>query len=229
MEVKGSKYSDSTQKKLIDQESWATISTLKPRKAQDTFPSFKAADLNATILRGLYIDLIVQKNLPLSVCESPEFRALLHYINPYSNKLLPTAHSTIRETIKLEYNDKQILVRQALQRSISKIHFSVDAWTSPNQIGILGIIVHFVVDKLELQHLLLAMQEVDGSHTGEAYQMEKVALYEEYDILHLMGYMMADNAGNNDTMGTWIDQELEDRGIKWTHGKISCPLYRTYH
>ena len=132
---------------------------------------------------------------------------------------MPTSHNTIRESIRLEYYDKQVLIRQALQRSISKIHFSVDAWTSPNQIGILGIVVHFVIDKLGLQHLLIAMQEIDGSHTGEAFQMETIALYEDYDILDKMGYMMADNAGNNDTMGTWIDQELEDRGINWTHAK----------
>jgi hypothetical protein len=214
-----SKRTDSMQKKLTDQESWATISTNKPRKPQDHFLDFRPSDIDAVTLRGLYTNLVIQKNLSLALCEAPEFRAFLHYANPYTNKLLPTTRPTIRADIMREYADKQVLVRQALHQSNSKIHFSVDAWTTPNQKGILGIVVHFVINKLGLQHLLLALQEVEGSHTGEAYEMETIALYEFYGILDRMGYMQADNAKNNDTMGSWLSQELEDRGISWDNAK----------
>ena len=83
--------------------------------------------------------------------------------------------------------------------------------------AILGIIVHFVIDRLGLQHLLLAMQTVEGSHTGEAYEQEAIALFKDYCILGNLGYMQSDKASSNDTMGTWMDQELEDLKIKWLH------------
>ena len=219
VDPKDPKHTNSTQKKLTDQVYWTDLSTMNPRKPQTKFPKFDPADLNAVTLRSVYTDLVVQKNLPLDLCQAPELRALLSYANPYANKILPTSHSTIRADIKLEYINKQVLIKQALQQSISKIHFSVDCWTSPNQIGILGIIVHFVIDQLGLQHLLLALQEIDGGHTGEALEMEIIALFKEYGILDKIGYMMGDNASNNDTCGTWIDQELEDIGINWKHAK----------
>ena len=84
--------------------------------------------------------------------------------------------------------------------------------------------MHFVSKDRKLHHITLALQEIDGSHTGEAMAAEIVALYEDFGILHQIGYMIADNHYVNDTMGTWLDYELELRGIPWAGSKyrIRC-------
>ena len=115
-----------------------------------------------------------------------------------------------------DFNDKKQRIKQALQEAISKVHFSVDGWTSPNQLGMMGVVVHFVSKRRKLEHLLLALQELDGTHTGENFAVETIALYDDFEIIDMIGYMQGDNAYSNDMMATWIDEELGLRGITWT-------------
>lgn len=185
----------------------------------DSFPQFKPSDIDPVVLRGLYVNLTTAKSLSHRLCEADDLRALLHYINPYVNQLLPNSHGTIRRDLETDFLDKKVLIKEALRQAISKVHFSVDGWTSPNQLGIMGVVVHFVGKDRRLHHILLALQELDGAHTGENFADETIALYEDFEILDLIGYMMADNASNNDTMATWIDRELGSRGMIWTSNK----------
>ena len=213
------KKEDETQKKLTDHASWAHHSSIRPRLRMASFPHFKAANLDSVILRGLWLDLITAKSLSLRLVESPELRALLHYVNPYANKLLPIAHSTIKMDLLADFNDKKVRIKQALREAISRIHFSFDGWTSPNQLGMIGVNVHFVHKSKRLCHLLLALQELDGSHTGENFADEVIALYDDFEITNSIGYMQGDNASTNDTAATWFDDKLEERGIEWTGNK----------
>ena len=120
---RSSKLFDSTQKTLLDQGIWAQSAKLAPRKPTTTFPDFAPDALDPIFLRGLYINLIAAKHLPFALCEASEFRALLHYINPYANKILPVRGTTVWKDLQSDFNDKKVLIRQALQQAISKIHF----------------------------------------------------------------------------------------------------------
>ena len=77
-----------------------------------------------------------------------------------------------------------MLITLQLQRAISKINFSFDVWTSPHHHGILGVILHFVSKDHGLQHIVVALQELDGTHTGENFEMEIIELFKEFGILH---------------------------------------------
>jgi len=52
-----------------------------------------------------------------------------------------------------------------------------------------------------------------GAHTGANIATVLVDVFEKYDICEKLGYMMLDNATNNDTAIESLDTELIWRGI----------------
>jgi hypothetical protein len=90
-------------------------------------------------------------------------------------------------------------IRQQLQDSQSCIHLSLDSWTSGNHLSILGIIGHTIVGG-QLQEYVLALQEIQGRHTGENLAPIVLDILQDYSITYKLGYIQIDNATNNDTL-----------------------------
>ena len=95
-----------------------------------------------------------------------EFRALLHYLNPEVDIWLPSHPATIREWTIHVYNTEKQRIKLEVQSALSKVHFTVDLWTSPNSLAIVGMIAHYIVDSGHLEHSVLALQELDGEHSS---------------------------------------------------------------
>lgn len=130
----------------------------------------------------------------------PEFRGLLNYLNPEIDNWLPFSPHTIKEWTMRTFETQKLVIKQELQSALSKIHFTVDLWTSPNSLAILGAIAHYITESGQLQHSVLALQEVDGEHTGENMSKSVMDVIEDYSIASKVGYFVMDNATNNDTM-----------------------------
>ena len=81
------------------------------------------------------------------------------------------------------YGTEKGRIQQKLQSSLSKIHFTVDLWTSPNSLAILGVIGHYISESGVLQHSILALKELDGAHSGE---IQAVSIMEVYTIMGLL-------------------------------------------
>lgn len=58
-------------------------------------------------------------------------------------------------------------IKQPLQSALSPIHLTCDLWTSGNRLGLMGIIAHCVDEDGILRNLIIALREVEGSHSGE--------------------------------------------------------------
>ncbi|OAF60365.1 hypothetical protein VC83_03246 [Pseudogymnoascus destructans] len=63
------------------------------------------------------------------------------------------------------YKAQKQQIKRDVQSALSKAHFTVDLWTSPNSLAILGIIAHYISETGQLEHSVLALQELDGEHT----------------------------------------------------------------
>jgi hypothetical protein len=68
-----------------------------------------------------------------------------------------------------------------------------------------------------LHTALIALPRVLGPHTGGNIAISLVSVLEQYDICEKLGYMMLDNATNNDTAVESIEDELIWRGIMSWH------------
>ena len=123
----------------------------------------------------------------------------MRYINPEADNLLPESPSTAKALIMDQFAIEKEAIRQQLQGSQSCIHLSLDSWTSGNHLSILGVIGHTVVGG-QLQEYVLALQEIQGHHTGENLAPIVLAILQDYSITHKLGYIQMDNATNNDTL-----------------------------
>ncbi len=81
-----------------------------------------------------------------------------------------------------------------------KIHFTVDLWTSPNSLAILRVIRHYILESGLLQHLTLALKELDGAYSSENQAASIIEVINDYRIALKVRYFMMDNASNNNTM-----------------------------
>jgi hypothetical protein len=91
-------------------------------------------------------------------------------------------------------------MRQVLQSAISRIRFTVDIWSSPNKLGVLGIVPHFIDSNGELVSYCIALREIHGKHSRENQAYIVMNVVEDYGIVTQIGYCVSDNADSNDTL-----------------------------
>jgi hypothetical protein len=90
------------------------------------------AAINKKVFHEALVQLITLRNLPHRMVEWAEFQALLATINYTVDEVLVTAHSTISKLIDHSFVIHEEILKEKLRNSLSKIHFTVDMWTSPN-------------------------------------------------------------------------------------------------
>ena len=81
-----------------------------------------------------------------------------------------------------------------------KIHLSLDIWTSPNALPTLGVVAHYISEDNELEHTVLALNEIQGPHEGENVALVVLEIVEDWGIVSKLGWLQMDNASNNDTL-----------------------------
>lgn len=134
------------------------------------------------------------------MAKQAEFRALLCFLNPEIDNWLPNSPSTIRSWTLRTYKTQKLQVKRKVQSALLKVHFTVDLWTSPNTLAILGIVAHYTSKSGQLEYSILALRELDGKHLGLNMADCIIEVINDYGIASKVGYFMTDNADNNGTM-----------------------------
>jgi len=122
--------------------------------------------LDPAVIEQLYVRWITTCGVSFRMATLVEFRALLYYLNPEIDNWLPNSIPTIRTWTLRTYEAHKQQIKHKIQAALSKVHFTVDLWTSPNSLAILGIIAHYMSESGQLEHSVLALQELDSEHTG---------------------------------------------------------------
>jgi hypothetical protein len=113
--------------------------------------------------------------------------------------------------VKRQYDGHKVRIKQIVQSARSQVHISCDLWTSPNSLAILGIVAHFVSEDGQLQHVVLALREMEGVATGVDLASEVIIkVIDDWGIVLNIGYFMMDNAPNNDTMIAELSRGKDD-------------------
>ncbi|CAJ0633387.1 3590_t:CDS:2 [Entrophospora sp. SA101] len=109
---------------------------------------------------------------------------------------------TIRNNIFKSFNENLIFIKNLLQEVPGQISFTLDSWTSKNQVPFLGITAHWISKDWELKSILLDFCHLEGSHSGIA----------------------TDNASNMNSMFNCLEQAFCSEGIHFDAGnqRIRC-------
>ena len=96
-----------------------------------------------------------------------ELQALLIIVNYIVEDVLVTAVGTILKLIKTSFIVYCEILKLKLYRSLLKIHFLINMWTSPNHRAFQAIVAYFInLDTCILQKALLALPEL-SLYSGE--------------------------------------------------------------
>lgn len=157
------------------------------------------------------VRLITVRNLPISAVEWPELEDLLKATNPAVRGQLLQSRGTLPKLMKKSYVAHRNILKSKLQRSRYKIHFAVDCWSSPNRKNLMAICAQFV-DEGKLKKALIALPELQ-SHTGQETADALIRTLNSYEIPHLLGYVVSDNASANDKMMRFIEEAMKKAGL----------------
>ncbi|TKA54703.1 hypothetical protein B0A49_13065 [Cryomyces minteri] len=170
--------------------------------------------------------LICLRNLPFNCVEWPELRALLITVNYAADDVFCDSHTTVSHLLLRSFTAHRSVIAQKLYHALSKIHFTVDAWTAPNHTAYQAIVAHFVDESGSLQKALLALPEHRGRHGGEEQAAAFMEVIKAYNITHKLGYVTGDNHGSNDKMCRLVSAALLelDEPRKWdpVQHRIRC-------
>jgi hypothetical protein len=155
----------------------------------------------------LLILWIIHSNLPFSVTSSPYFQSLMQYLN---NKFqIPWSPNTIKSRILSRFESQRTELAHVMQHAISQIHLSFDGWTSPHHtMAILGIIAHFTAQSGRRVNPVIGLRLLEGSHTGANMAEVILEVLQHYGVAEHIGYCVADNASNNDTLVKALGEDL---------------------
>lgn len=98
----------------------------------------------------------------ITLCQSvnQQVSRIFFLLNLLSQKVFPTSHNTIITWIIFAFTKKKIIICTLVTSKYSYISISFDAWSSNNDLLLLGIIAHFLDKKYKLKTLLLRLLEI---------------------------------------------------------------------
>jgi hypothetical protein len=185
----------------------------------------KAHDLSQETLRACIARLIVRHSLPFTAIEWPQLHSLLLLINPEVEDLLIVSRRTLVSDIKECWEKEKLELKEQLQLARSKIHISLDIWTSPNTYLFLGIVAHYVASNdNHSSSSLLALREI-GGHAGEEQWHVLHTVLEDYGIVERLGNIIGDSAATNGTLCRTIHKYFsEELFMEWNYetNQIRC-------
>jgi hypothetical protein len=181
--------------------------------------------LDKDVIDEALVTLIVVRDLPFCIVEWPEFHAFFRVLNPEAKSNIITTHSEVAKKVEKLWLSHKDVVRKKLQSAVSSIHLSLDIWTSPNRLLLLGICAHFV-DRSQEKRLkaLLALRTV-ANHSGDEQFATLLPVLKDYGIVRKLGSIVCDNATSNDTLCRTVEAYLrEEENIEWdsTYRRIRC-------
>lgn len=181
--------------------------------------------LDKDVIDEALVTLIVVQDLPFSIVEWPEFHAFCQVLNPEVKGNIITTHSEVIEKVEKLWLSHKDVLRKKLQSAISSVHLSLDIWTSPNKLLLLGICAHFVERIGEkLSNALIALRPV-ANHSGSEQFSTLLPVLQDYGIVRKVGSIVSDNASSNDTLCQKLGIYLqEEEAIEWdaSYRRIRC-------
>jgi hypothetical protein len=194
---------------------WKHIKKVHPEKITTLYATKTSADheprgfiFNPAIFRKKLVKWVALDDQPFIAVEQKSFLEMIASIDP---ALEIRSADTIRRDLMQLFDAEKQRVRKLLQETPGRISFAIDAWTSPNNHGFLGITAHWIDHDWAIRSLLLNLVPLSGSHSGANMCAEFVATCQDFGVLTKLRAITTDSASNNNTfakaLGTFCQQQ----------------------
>ncbi|KAJ6642968.1 putative AC9 transposase, partial [Pseudolycoriella hygida] len=155
---------------------------------------------------------------PFCTCQQADFVKLIKNLNPEANSI--SAQTVKRDIMKLfEDSVKEIKIR------LSKVAFTVDAWTSKNVLPFMDIRAHWINDDWTYETVMVDFSFIEGNHSGQNLCKIFVDCLERFEIpLSKVSSVTMDNVSANDTFMDFLSKYATDAGTRLSkpNNRIRC-------
>jgi hypothetical protein len=155
--------------------------------------------IQKTKFKAALVAFICCCHIAFHLIKSPWFLTLLSTLLNLVTELVPDSHNTVRKWTIKSFKKNKVKVKTRLHKARSNIHLSFDLWSSGNYFSFNAIIAHFINEDYSVKTVLISFRDLKGPHTGENIAESVRTVYEEYNIISKVSYLVLDNAKNNDT------------------------------
>ena len=184
------------------------FNTIKPRASTSKV-------FSRDILLKKLLKFITTARLPFRIVEHPEFKDLVEIIQLAQSKIdIPSARS-LRRCLDTTVQEQQQSVLSKLQEG-SRLSIALDCWTSPFSQAFIAITGYFLDQEWNYREVLLGFEHLHGSHTGGHLSETVFQILQEHGIADRVLSITTDNASNNNTMMTSIQETIQSYGLSNT-------------
>lgn len=175
------------------------------------FQTFSQENFRKALLRW-----VIECNQPFTEPQQKAFVALIRTLNPCAEVV---SDKTVKADLMAEFTQKTHELKTEVADVPGKISITMDAWTSKNSLAFLAIRGHWLDRQWKYHSKLLDFAYIEGEHTSfELSQIfEKCLVHLGIPFTKIMAVTL-DNATNNDTFFTWLEQH----GITAVDNRMRC-------
>lgn len=140
--------------------------------------------------------------------EHPEFQKLLQLAQSAPSELAFPSRRTLQRQIQMKAQDQQKDILQKLPPK-AKLSISLDCWTSPFQQAFIAVTAYFIDIDWQYREVLLGFEPLYGSHTGLNLSTVVLDLLQKYQIEDRVLAVTTDNASNNGTLISSLQDSIQ--------------------
>ncbi|XP_026412885.1 zinc finger BED domain-containing protein RICESLEEPER 2-like [Papaver somniferum] len=129
--------------------------------------------------RDLISELLIARNVPLTLVEWKEFRDICSYLNEDAK---PISRNTGKADIVKKHNAQKEVIRNILKLAPGRMCLTSDMWTSVTTTGYISFTIHFLDQNWELKKYVLNFCELPPPHTGENLSAKLFGMIEYWGI-----------------------------------------------
>jgi hypothetical protein len=173
----------------------------------------RASPFDRHMMEKNLVEWMLRDRIPFIQVKSKSFRKFIASIRCDAVSFIPQSGDTVRSWILARFNQARNEIKEHLAMAASNIHISCDMWSSPNNYALLGVVAHWTDPDHCQRTSLIGMPRISGAHTGINIASAVADVLQLYNIGPKLGYLMLDNAMNNDTAVKAMHDELTEREI----------------
>ncbi|BBM99603.1 hypothetical protein Mp_1g22340 [Marchantia polymorpha subsp. ruderalis] len=172
------------------------------------------SDISDDLIREAIENVVLSEAEAFTIIESKLFLKLLKILLKCKrDNVIILKADALRNGILKRAENMRSELKKELSKSNFTIHMSLDMWTSPNQFSFLAIVIHFVGPDWTLHKKLLTFTDTTD-HSGAGLAEIVQHTLEEFEIVERIGCLTMDNASNNDTLMSALENSIVDYCIR---------------
>ena len=119
------------------------------------------------------------------------------------------------QLVTTDYEDIRDHLRSELKKA-GRVSISLDAWSSPQKVAYLGVMVYWVNSNFQYQERLIGFVPLGARHGGQEMLDLLLPILEFYGITSKLLAVVTDNASNNATLKGLLDEAMKEMNITWS-------------